>query len=506
MNLSGGGGSRDFITSLLDSIQELESKLDFDLLANHTDPTTYPTNSATCHTERELVSTNTESNPVILSEANNLNTQSSKDISPTAQYDKLINTANLKTLLDSLPTPPKHGWEVEKIGSVLSLEYGKALQENKRIKGDYPVMGSNGIVGYHNEYFVESPAIIVGRKGSAGKITYIEKNCYPIDTTFYVKRKKQYNLKLLYFVLQNLNLEKMQLGIGVPGVNRNDIYTIKIPLPPLEAQEKIVSAIDSVESQIKRIDSKLETLETRKAEILANALNANNEREREREQAELKEILSEIESLLSQRKTLQRFITKILQKAGLTQSLHSLLDSLPTPPAQGYPQYRLNDKSKFSLQIGKRVLDSELNPQGQIPVFSANVKKPFGFIDKELLKDYEKDSVLWGIDGDWMVGFIPKNTPFYPTDHCGVLQVNDKDIKAKIVSFLLDEAGKKAGFSRNLRASIERIGNVKIPLPPLEAQEKIINAIENIESKISLLESHLSQLDSKKSRILQDFL
>ena len=229
-------------------------------------------------------------------------------------------------------------------------------------------------------------------------------------------------------------------------------------------------------------------------------------REREREQAELKEILSEIESLLSQRKTLQRFITKILQKAGLTQSLHSLLDSLPTPPAQGYPQYRLNDKSKFSLQIGKRVLDSELNPQGQIPVFSANVKKPFGFIDKELLKDYEKDSVLWGIDGDWMVGFIPKNTPFYPTDHCGVLQVNDKDIKAKIVSFLLDEAGKKAGFSRNLRASIERIGNVKIPLPPLEAQEKIINAIENIESKISLLESHLSQLDSKKSRILQDFL
>lgn len=229
-------------------------------------------------------------------------------------------------------------------------------------------------------------------------------------------------------------------------------------------------------------------------------------REREREQAELKEILSEIESLLSQRKILQHFITKILQKAGLTQSLHSLLDSLPTPPPQGYPQYRLNDKSKFSLQIGKRVLDSELNPQGQIPVFSANVKKPFGFIHKELLKDYEKDSVLWGIDGDWMVGFIPKNTPFYPTDHCGVLQVNDKDIKAKIVSFLLDETGKKAGFSRNLRASIERVGSVKIPLPPIEEQEKIINAIENIESKISLLESHLSQLDSKKSKVLQDFL
>ncbi|MBS4313093.1 N-6 DNA methylase [Campylobacter vulpis] len=226
VNSSEGDGSRDFITSLLDSIQELESKLDFD---------------------------------------NN-------------------NTLNLKTLLDSIPTtPPPQGWEVEKIGNVLSLEYGKALQENKRIKGDYPVMGSNGIVGYHNDYLVESPAIIVGRKGSAGKITYIEKNCYPIDTTFYVKRIKQYNFKLLYFVLQNLNLEKKQLGIGVPGINRNDIYAIKIPLPPLQIQEKIISAIESVESQIKKIDSKLSMLETRKAEILANALNANNERERERE-------------------------------------------------------------------------------------------------------------------------------------------------------------------------------------------------------------------------------
>lgn len=47
------------------------------------------------------------------------------------------------------------------------------------------------------------------------------------------------------------------------------------------------------------------------------------------------------------------------------------------------------------------MLDSELNPKGNIPVYSANVKKPFGFIDKEILKDYTNESVLWGIDGDW---------------------------------------------------------------------------------------------------------
>ena len=226
----GGGVTSRFITSLLDSIQELESKLDFfanSAVAKH-DFATIKINASVKH--------------------------------------------NLESLLDSIPTPPAQGWEVEKIGNVLSLEYGKALQENKRIKGDYPVMGSNGIVGYHNEYFVESPAIIVGRKGSAGKITYIEKNCYPIDTTFYVKRKKQYNLKLLYFVLQNLNLEKMQLGIGVPGVNRNDIYTIKIPLPPLEAQEKIISVVEKIESTISLLESHLSQLDSKKSRILQDFL------------------------------------------------------------------------------------------------------------------------------------------------------------------------------------------------------------------------------------------
>ncbi|EOG9651748.1 restriction endonuclease subunit S [Campylobacter upsaliensis] len=211
---SGDLNNKDFITSLLDSIQELESKLDFD---------------------------------------NN-------------------NTLDFKALLASLPTPPSQGWEVEKIGNVLSLEYGKALQENKRIKGNYPVMGSNGIVGYHNDYLVESPAIIVGRKGSAGKITYIEKNCYPIDTTFYVKRIKQYNFKLLYFVLQNLNLEKKQLGIGVPGINRNDIYAIKIPLPPIEAQEKIISAIERIELMINVAKERKETFQSKISSYIQNAL------------------------------------------------------------------------------------------------------------------------------------------------------------------------------------------------------------------------------------------
>ena len=57
---------------------------------------------------------------------------------------------------------------------VCTLEYGSSLPKRKRVPGPYPVMGSNGVSDYHNEFLVEGPAIVVGRKGSAGEVTYVE--------------------------------------------------------------------------------------------------------------------------------------------------------------------------------------------------------------------------------------------------------------------------------------------------------------------------------------------
>ena len=190
-------------------------------------------------------------------------------------HDLALSNLAMTELLKSLPTPPQQGWERVALDNILTLEYGKALQESKRINGEYPVMGSNGIIGYHNEYIAKAPTIIVGRKGSAGKLTYIDKNCYPIDTTFYVKLKTEYNTKLLYFVLGDLDLEKNKGGVGTPGINRNDIYKDKIPLPPLNEQEKISSCIESIESKINALDSTIPTLQSAKSQILQKYLFAN---------------------------------------------------------------------------------------------------------------------------------------------------------------------------------------------------------------------------------------
>lgn len=130
---------------------------------------------------------------------------------------------------------------------VCTLEYGASLPKEKRVDGPYPVVGSNGITGCHNEYLVEGPAIVVGRKGSAGEVTWIEKNCFPIDTTYYVKQthRAESNLNFLYWLLKSLNLPALRGGAGIPGLNRTDVYeTHKIPLPPLEVQKEIVAEIE----------------------------------------------------------------------------------------------------------------------------------------------------------------------------------------------------------------------------------------------------------------------
>ena len=129
---------------------------------------------------------------------------------------------------------------------VCTLEYGASLPQKNRVAGPYPVMGSNGISGYHNEFLIEGPSIVVGRKGSAGEVTYIERDCFPIDTTYYVKivNENLTDIRYLYYVLKSLNLPALRAGAGIPGLNRNDVYREhKIPLPPLEVQREMVAEI-----------------------------------------------------------------------------------------------------------------------------------------------------------------------------------------------------------------------------------------------------------------------
>lgn len=162
-------------------------------------------------------------------------------------------------------------WEVKPLGQVLSLEYGKPLKQEDRVDGPYPVFGSNGQVGFHNEFLVNGPMVIVGRKGSAGAVTWSNSNGYPIDTTFYVSllNPKETNLKFVYFTLSGLNLDKVNTQAGVPGLNRNDAYELPFPLPSIEIQDEIVNHFMAEEIMVNSVKSLIETYEARIQAVIA---------------------------------------------------------------------------------------------------------------------------------------------------------------------------------------------------------------------------------------------
>lgn len=156
-------------------------------------------------------------------------------------------------------------WEEMLLGDAFEFEYGKALKkENRNGEGSYAVMGSNGIVGYHNEYLIKGPGIVVGRKGAAGEVTYIESDFWPIDTTYYVKPKKNVSLKYGYYLLKSLRLNQFEKSTAIPGLNRNDAYAKAILLPPIEQQNAIVSKIEELFSEL---DKSIEELKTAQQQL-----------------------------------------------------------------------------------------------------------------------------------------------------------------------------------------------------------------------------------------------
>lgn len=132
-------------------------------------------------------------------------------------------------------------------------------------------------------------------------------------------------------------------------------------------------------------------------------------------------------------------------------------------------EFGLEDRKKFALFIGKRRLKEELFGVTEgIPLYSANVVEPFGFVADSNIQDFTSDHVLWGIDGDFRFNVIQKETPFATTDHCGAIRIFDPNIVPEYLLYQLELQGHVLGFDRGLRASLANMRRVRVRLPVRE--------------------------------------
>lgn len=154
-------------------------------------------------------------------------------------------------------------WPRFRLGDIVSLEYGKALPARERDRnGAFLVVGSNGPDGSHSEPLAEGPGVVVGRKGSAGKVSWYEGDYWPIDTTYYVVPRMPVEMRWIYYTLGSLGLEDLATTTGVPGLNRNDAYRLEVPLPPRSEQSRIVKLLDQA-SHLRDLRTEADTIAER---------------------------------------------------------------------------------------------------------------------------------------------------------------------------------------------------------------------------------------------------
>ena len=136
---------------------------------------------------------------------------------------------------------------IKRGSDIFELAYGEGLTETNRDGGKYPVYGSNGKVGSHSNYLIKGPGIVVGRKGSIGKLNFVNENFWPIDTTYYIKLKGKTNLIFLFYLLKLFNLSSLNKSAAIPGLNRSDVYSINFIDPPFLLQQKFAKIVEQVE-------------------------------------------------------------------------------------------------------------------------------------------------------------------------------------------------------------------------------------------------------------------
>jgi type I restriction enzyme S subunit len=175
----------------------------------------------------------------------------------------------IESPLDQIP----EGWKVKTLKDLLELAYGKALKKPDRKGGSVAVYGSGGVGGYHDKSLVDGPCIIVGRKGNVGKTFWVDKNCWPIDTVFYVK--SEFSKFYLYYNL--LHQRFFNSDAAVPGLNRESAYSNKIIIPSAELVTKFDEFIKPIFKQRYLISKANENLKQQRDMLLPKLISGQIE-------------------------------------------------------------------------------------------------------------------------------------------------------------------------------------------------------------------------------------
>jgi type I restriction enzyme, S subunit len=354
-----------------------------------------------------------------------------------------------------------------KLKNIATLKYGGALASDVRDDtGDYMVYGSNGPVGLHNKPNTKGRTIIVGRKGSYGKVLYSKNPVFVIDTAYSIdETSTDADLKWLYYVLQTLDFEGSSLDTGVPGLSREFAHNSLIPQVPKDRQQNIAEYIDEKVAIIDKIVAAKNHTHARLFELRKSILE-------------------------------QLFRDARINNPDLWKVSHAFkLIGSGTTPKSSSPEY--HEEGTINWLITGDLNDSEITETSKKITAKA-------LFDYSTLKTYPSDSLVIAMYGATIAKLGLLKVPTTVNQACCVLVPGKNIIPRYAYYYFLSSKQKlidlgSGGGQPNI--SQVTIRSFKIILPALEEQQKIVKELDEKLNRIN----NASKLLLRSIDILEEY-
>ena len=149
-----------------------------------------------------------------------------------------------------------------KLSELIEIKNGRDHKDLPN--GEYPVLGSGGIMRYVNAFLYDKPSILLPRKGTLSNIQYCEKPFWTVDTLYYTAVNEKIACPYyLYRYLRLLDMSGLDTGTGVPSMTFSSYYNIEVWLPCVEEQRRIASVLQVLDAKIelnRQINDNLEAM------------------------------------------------------------------------------------------------------------------------------------------------------------------------------------------------------------------------------------------------------
>ncbi|HEH5111073.1 TPA: restriction endonuclease subunit S [Campylobacter jejuni] len=405
----------------------------------------------------------------------------------------------------------------------------KVKEAKENITGKYPFFTSGTNIYRYDEYLIEGKNIFLSTGGNAIVQFYNGKSSYSTDTYALKSNNENYiDTYFLYILLKQLeNFINCFLfkGSGLKHLQKTELKSLKIPLPPLEIQKQIVAECEKVEEQYNTL-----SLSIKEYQKLIKAMLQKCGIIEDNQEYELNSILENLQKLESKLdfNLLFSFIDDFtnarqedLKKfKEFVKNIKAILGTFSTPPKQGWNKEKLNEI--VSIQSGgtpdRKIKEywngninwvkSEVCQNCYVYDYQAKEKITELGLQKSSAKLLKKETTLIALVGATIgkIGFLT----FESATNQNITGLYPKNLKILNTKYLYYACMGLYGQFRKLgdfaMANSNFIKNLTISLPPLEIQEKIVQNIELVEQQIDFLNLKLEFLEKEKEKILQKYL